>query len=187
MAGGKRRRVREREDGTVEVAAGVATADRAGGNVHEHLQSLQRSYGNQAVTTMVQRKRGRRREKQASRDVPSKAAPKEADFFPKDDVSKSLAARSVEWLQHVALLEHRNGSKQRAAKLYEQLVYMKRRDINEVKRYAIALHLVYGSIDAERSLYWKKVAKGDIRPEETKTIAELIKEQEAKAAARLGH
>jgi hypothetical protein len=186
MAGGKRtRRVHQRDDGTFEVAGALATDRSAGGNVHEHLTSLQRSYGNQAVTTLVQRKGGGRRRppRQASRDVPGKAAPKVPDFFPKDDVSASLAARDIAWLEYVAPLEYKNGSRAKAAKLYEELVYKKRRDINEVKKYAAILHMAYGSTDPERSLYWMKVAKGEIRPEETKTIAELLQEMKAAETA----
>jgi len=150
-----------------------------GGNLHDHLQSLQRSHGNQAVTLMVQRDRHKHHGGAASTDAPGhKATAGQPDFFPKDDVSPGLAARDISWLEYVAPLEFRNGSKQRAIKLYEELVFKQQRDISAVKKYAIPLHLSYASVDAPRSLYWMKVAKGEIVPQETKSNAELIKEME---------
>lgn len=180
MAGTQRtRRVLEREDGTlVAIGGSVAAPQRSGGNIADHLHSLQRSHGNRAVTLMVQRDRGRSRP--ASTDNPNHRAPAPAaDFFPKDDVSPGLANRDVAWLEYVAPLEFRNGSKARAIKMYEELAYKQRRDISSVKKYAVPLHLAYGSADPARSAYWAKVAKGDIVPEETKSNAQILKEMEA--------
>lgn len=185
MAGTQRtRRVLERDDGTlVAVGGSVATApQRSGGNIADHLQSLQRSHGNRAVTIMVQRDRGRSRP--ASTDNPNHRAPaQQADFFPKDDVSPGLAARDVGWLEYVAPLEFRNGSKQRAIKMYEELAYKRRRDISDVKKYAVPLHLAYGSTDPARAAYWADVARGKIVPEETKSNAQILQEMEAAETA----
>ena len=82
-------------DGT-RVRAGTGVAD---GNLSNHVLSLQRDYGNAAVTTVVQRKGGT--SKAASTDAPGakkkgKAAAK-ADYAPKEP-GEATAGRTAPWL-----------------------------------------------------------------------------------------
>jgi hypothetical protein len=166
---------------------------RGAGNVHDRLTSLQRSHGNQAVTTMIQRDKKRHHSLgAASTDNPYYKKPipaaKQADFWPSEHSSPAFAKRDDRWIEYVAKLEYENGKDKKRAALYqEELVFRHPADVGYVKTIlAIRLHLLYASVDPERSAYWAKIAKGVLVPDRWKSVQQLEQENDAAAMAGKG-
>jgi hypothetical protein len=157
-------------DGDVHDRAATATLERpAGTNVRDHLLSLQRDYGNTAVTTIVQRKGSQA----ASTDAPGAkkkkgpAAKQEEDFAPKStrhngtaDQLRAVAydywqgtngksmdlQKAAEYLEDAWLLTDNDGQ----ARLMAMNIARIWKDWSEPKRYA----------------FWMKVHTGEIKPKQ---------------------
>lgn len=181
-----RRTQREREE--LLRGGGTATLDRPHGkNVRDHLLSLQRDYGNGAVTSMVvQRKDG-----PASTDAPGakkKAPPAkkkgpsdEEKYVPKPDstLSSNSVGDLVQWGNDA--VEHAEGAKgtpkdvknqhdiwyEKAVRYYGQAwLKMPSKPGRQVAMYIYKAYKAWG--DASAAAFWLKVGAGEIDPKAPK-------------------
>ncbi|MEA3077443.1 MAG: hypothetical protein QOF60_2351 [Actinomycetota bacterium] len=139
--------------------------------VSGHLLSLQRNYGNAAVTGVVQRK-----ERPASTDAPGakgkkatkKKEPEQTNYAPTehhprygDWTDEALSTRASE-----AFDQNAKSSWYFAAELYEEYWFRHK----EYKPAAMSLWRVYKKIgDKPREDFWVKVQNGEIKPGKPKT------------------
>jgi hypothetical protein len=140
--------------------------DRSHGNVSDHLLSLQRDYGNEAVTTVVQR-----RPQAASTDAPGhhssrskkKEAPQE-DFAPTEPNPKFNGWTDAELTGHAADAEKgdvKNGLYY-AAELYEEYWF---RHKDNGRAIAMSIWRVYKKLpEPKREAFWLGVFQGKIKP-----------------------
>ncbi|HEX2850006.1 MAG TPA: hypothetical protein VHN98_05620 [Acidimicrobiales bacterium] len=166
---GRGARVRDRDE-LAEVAGRKkgATAD-AGASMHDHLLSLQRDYGNTAVTTMVQRKGHPRA---ASTDAPgakkSKPAPaKEEDYFPKEHSQRfgswsddEIEGHINDWTKPDDKGHYSPNGLDAAAEGAEELWFR-----HQNRAYAMGVWRVYKlTSDSKRTAFWLGVFQGTIKP-----------------------
>ncbi len=148
-------------------------------NVHDHLLHLQRDYGNEAVTSVVQRKRS----KAASTDAPGakkkvaakpgKQAPAEASYAPTDHIPGLADVSTSDLSQDASDFMSRKdgnteGNLERASRDYLELWF--RTPGKSSRSYATQLYRCYRDMKGEekRAAYWSKVASGEIDPKAPK-------------------
>lgn len=164
MARGRGRELHRTSD-EQQIGATPAVAPAGAGNVHEHVLGLQRDYGNQAVTTVVQR-----REHAASTDAPGhKAAPpkkqeKQEDYAPTAPNPKFNGWTDAELTGHATDYE-KGDTKNGLAYAIECLEEYWFRHRDQSRAIAMNIWRDYKKLgDAKREAYWLGVMQGTIKP-----------------------
>lgn len=159
-------RLRDRDEQVDTTGRGPRRPDRPGtGAVSDHLLSLQRDYGNTAVTTIVQRKG---HPKAASTDAPgakkSAPAPKQEDYAPTEHSAKYGSWSDDELNGHINDYTKSNvkNGLLAAAEMSEELWF---RHQSQSRAYAMGVWRVYKQLgDDKRTAFWLGVMQGTITP-----------------------
>jgi hypothetical protein len=132
---------------------GTAVVERpAGRNVRDHLLQLQRDYGNTAVTTVVQRKGGK------------KAAPKQESYFPEWDPTITSSPGELKQSAGSMLAGPDPERIRKGIHWYEQ-AYLRETDDKQRRGDAFVIARTYEKIgESKRSAWWIKVSSGEIDP-----------------------
>ena len=142
-----------------EVRGGTAVLDRPsrGGNVRDHLLSLQREYGNSAVTTMVVQRKG-------GGKGGGKKAPKVENYLPEWDATITSKPGELRQSANPMLSAPEEWQVRKGIHWYEQ-AYLRETSENLRKMDALTISRAYGKLgESARAGWWMKVHTGEIDP-----------------------
>jgi len=144
-----------RDDELIKV--GVAPPAATQTNVADHVLGLQRDYGNQAVTTMVQRKGG-------AKKGGGKGAAKVENFLPEWDASINSSAGELRQSANPMINAPEEWQVRKGIHWYEQ-AYLREKSENTRRMDALVIGRAYEKLgDGARAAWWKKVHIGEIDP-----------------------
>jgi hypothetical protein len=159
---GRRRRDGQGPGREEQLAAGapahISEARAGGGNVRDHLLSLQRDYGNGAVTSVIQRKGGGKKGPKPKHE--ENFAPTSLHYNGTKDVQKSMA---MDYWQGT------NGKSmdlEKAAKYMEDVWFLEDDD-GQARSVALNVARIWKEwSEPKRYAFWIKVHTGEIKPKE---------------------
>lgn len=144
-----------RDDELVAVGAAPPAAAH-GTSVAGHVLGLQRDYGNQAVTTMVQRRGGGKGGK--------KAPAKVENYLPEWDSTITSKAGELRQSANPMLSAPEEWQIRKGIHWYEQ-AYLRETSDNVRRMDALTIARAYEKVgEGARAAWWKKVHAGDIDP-----------------------